>query len=138
MPFDPATQELIERAVAALSHPQQQQPTAAGAPTLFQETAADRATRLWRQAGPDFEMENDSQYRTNMLGHDMRWPTHNLYGLTAEGPTSDPSEVMRHLRNARSISEGTSHARMQSAPKGPEQLKENARKLRASNTKRGL
>jgi len=63
-------------------------------PTKFQVTAADRATRLFRQAGKEEQMEDDDRYRTNMLGKKERYPM----TATAELP-------MRMLNQARAISD---------------------------------
>jgi len=69
-------------------------------PTKLQVIAANRATRLFRQAGKEEQMEDDDRYRTNMLGKKERYPM----TATAELP-------MRKLNRARAISNDSKRGR---------------------------
>lgn len=109
MPWDPQTQDAINRALAHLAqNPGLPQPAAPQPPTPFQEQAASRATRLWKQAGPNWEMENDDRYRANMLGSPYHFP---LFA---------GAEPVGKLLNARRISDAASQRRVaaDTAPRG--------------------
>jgi hypothetical protein len=128
--FDAETMKAIEAAQKAVGDKYTRglidffgQPTQTG-PTPFQEQAASRATRLYRQAGPDMQMELDDRYRANMLGNPLAFP------ISAGGETP-----MQNLRKAEDISENAAKRR---ATTNKSTLQENAQALRASNKKRGL
>ena len=80
-------------------------------PSPFQEQAADRVTRLYRQAGPNMNMELDERYRRNILGPQVTSPA------SAAAFFSPP---MQHINKAIGISEKAAARRVAADNKGGE------------------